>query len=309
MALTITRADLIRMVKDNAVNDRGDALADRLIIRAIENGLKDVNDYHVWNFLEPSRCAVNPIPMYQDLGVTASVNHDSATATLSGNAPSNVTGAFLELNGEPGWYEITGGGGTTTITLERVYRNQGAANLSAVSFKIFYPLVDLPINYRQRRKMYDVLRASYIGHAFAEPLWYVRAWSGHGGQPLSYSTQPKRHDPNIKQVLLYPAPTSVESYEVLYARKAGWFSSAAPATSVWKERSTADTDYIDWPDAELGLLELAILAQLDEAKWGTKYTQRREEAKAADPDDGETRVLGEDVGGSGEWYEEARIET
>jgi len=318
MALTITRADLIRMVKDE-YGDRGEAASLRIIIRAIENGLRELSRRYTWNFQTPGTCAVNPTaPTY--IGsvavLTATVAHGATSVTINaGVAPANCEGAFIEFNGETGWYEIVDGAGTATLTIERAYKNAAAGNLTAVDFKIMYPLVDLPANYRKRLKLYDVLRQNYIAAGVADALWYTRAHSGENdGQPVSYSVRPKRNDANVQQVLLYPAPDAVESYELSYVRHAGWFAGSDPLTAIWKMRSTADTDYIDWPESEFGLLETSILHQLylitkdgAFASYEQAFQNMVDLAIEDNREDSETHEIGDDVGGE-DWFEEVRIE-
>lgn len=313
MALTKQRSNLIRMVKDH-YGDRGEAVADRIILMAIEDGLRHVSKYRVWEFLGQQTCGINPIPSYEPAVATmdATVVHDTTLVTFStaldATQQANVVGSFIEIGGVKGWYEVVALPTTSTLTLARPFRmpnGVAGSTTSNVAFKLFYPFVELPLNFRKRTKLYDVLRSQFLAPGVVDELWAVKAWSGlTSGQPLSYAVKGKDGDPNVTQMLLYPAPTAVQSYELSYVRHAGWWSTNVPATSTWKMRSTSDDDYVDWPESKYAILEMAILAHLyiitkDPAfqPFTALYQEMLDQEAEDDQENGEIKRLGDDASG------------
>lgn len=304
MTLTITRSTLVTLVRNN-YQDRQEAAPERRIIRAIENGLRHLSTRRVWEHLNNGTIALSGTPEYvgSDNSDTATVSHGGTSVTMAQTSPSDVVGAFIEFNGEAGWYEITAGASSTTLTLRDAYRNASAGNLSAVDFKILYPLIDLPADFRKRTRLIDTLRQKTLAPVFPTSLQVLHSLQAGGGQPRSYAVKPKRGDPNVQQLLLYPAPNAVEHYLFEYIRHAGWYSTATPATSTWKMRSTADTDYVDWPESKMDLLEAAIMAALYRetndpglAEFTGLYYQLLEDHEADDHENWDDHQLGDTLG-------------
>lgn len=300
MALTVQRSDLITFLRNNYF-EKLDTITTNRINRNIENGLRRVSRQRDWSFLETTK-KINAIAPYST--GTVSVSHGSASVTGSGTVfPSDSVGAYIEFNGEDGWYEITVRGGDTSLTILDNYSNTGGSNLSGVTYNIVYPLYSLPANFRRKAGLFDPGRRRWLRYADSTALWWVHAGRTGTAQPEAYGFTPLRHDPNISRLLLYPAPSAVENYELVYWRHAGWYSSNTPATSTFKLKATADTDYIDWPDDMLDLLYAAILLELYEEigdpKMGaaaSRYFQLYEAAAADDQENGEIRRIGQSGG-------------
>lgn len=314
MALTRTRLDLLKMVRDN-YKDTGDIGVERRIVRAVENGLRAVSTRKAWEFLADTSFSVVGTPAVTSSVDTAAVGHGGTTVTVTALAPlaSDIVGAFVEFNGEPGWYEITTRTNDSVFEIRDAYQNKSATALSTASYSILYPLVALPANYRKRIKMYDVLRSAYLAPAFASPLWYLTARRAGASQPTSYSVIRKRGDPNISQVLLYPAPSNVERYVLQYVRHAGWWSSATPATSTWSMYATGDTNYVDWPESKMDILEASIMAALYRETTDPKlasfvglYETMIDEQQADDNENWSEGELGDSVYGRG--FDDVRID-
>jgi hypothetical protein len=300
MALTIQRSDLITFLRNNYF-EKLDTVTTNRINRNIENGLRRVSRQRDWSFLE-TLTKINAIAPYST--GTVAINHGSTTVTGTTTVfPADSVGAYIEFNGEDGWYEITVRGGDTSLTILDNYSNIAGSNLSGASYKIVYPLYNLPANFRRKSGIFDPGRRRWLRYADSTSLWWVHAGRAGAGQPEAYGFTPLRHDPNITRLLLYPAPSAIENYEMVYWRHAGWYSTDTPATSTFKLKATADTDYIDWPDDMLDLLYAAILLELYEEigheKQGmamSRYFQLYEQAAADDQENGEIRQLGTSSG-------------
>lgn len=300
MALTVQRSDLIDFLRANYFQKVDSVATDRLK-RNVENGLRRVSRQRDWSFLETTK-KINTIVPYST--GTVSVNHGSASVTGGGTTfPSDIVGAYIEFNGEDGWYEITVRGGDTSLTILDNYSNTGGSNLSGATYKIVYPLYSLPANFRRKAGLFDPGRRRWLRYTDSTTLWWVHAGRAGTGQPEAYGFTPLRHDPNTTRLLLYPAPSAVENYELVYWRHAGWYDTATPATSTFKLKATADTDYIDWPDDMLDLLYAAIVLELYEEIGDQRaghafqrYMTLYEAAAADDQENGQIRQLGQPSG-------------
>ena len=300
MALTVQRSDLIDFLRANYFQKLDTITTDR-IKRNIENGLRRVSRQRDWSFLETTK-KLNATAPYST--GTVSVTHGSTTVTGSGTTfTSSMVGAYIELNGEDGWYEISAYTSGTEITIADAYSNVGGDDLSGVTYVVAYPLIDLPANFRRKAGIFDPGRRCWLRYADSTSLWWVHAGRTGTAQPEAYGFTPTRHDPNITKLLLYPAPNAIENYEMVYWRHAGWYDTAVPATSAFKLKATADTDYIDWPDDMLDLLYAAILLEMYEeighenaGQAQQRYYQLYEQAAADDQENGEVRTLGTSSG-------------
>ena len=297
MTLSVQRSDLITFLRNNYF-EKLDTVTTNRINRNIENGLRRVSRQRDWSFLETTTKINTKAPYSTG---TVAINHGAAAVTGSGTTfPADVVGAYIEFNGEGGWYEITVRGGDTSLTILDNYSNIAGTNLSGATYTIVYPLYDLPSNFRRKAGIFDPGRRRWLRYADSTSLWWVHAGRAGAGQPEAYGFTPLRHDPNITRLLLYPAPNAIENYEMVYWRHAGWYSTATPATSTFKLKADSDDDYIDWPDDMLDLLYAAILLDLYEEigdqRQGPatqRYYQLFEQAAADDHENGEIRRLGQ----------------
>lgn len=295
MTLSLSRENLVLFVRNN-YNDRGEVASERRVLRVIENGLRDLSSRREWEHLVDGRRGFVSTAPYS----TGTVDTISGTGvTLTGSTlPSDIVGAFIQFSGEERLYEITVRVSDTALTLAEAY--VGAAT-SGTTYQIVYPLVELPSDTRKILKVFDVARQNYLSRAEAPALWWLHSRQTAAQQPRAYAIVRKRHDPNVRQILFYPPPgTTVEQYWVTYVRHAGWYSSATPATSIWKMRSTADTDYVDWPEDKQEILEAAIMTALfRETKapelqtYQRMYDELLDMAESDDNDFGEHAELGD----------------
>ena len=303
MSLTVTQSDLVTYLRNNYY-EKLDTVATTRIKRCIENGLRRVSRERNWSFLRTTQ-KLNATVEYNT--GTVSVNHGSTSVTGSGTTfPSDIVGAYIEFNGEDGWYEITARGGDTSLTILDAYSNTGASDLSGVTYTIIYPLISLPANFRQQEALFDPGRRRYLRYAEDTELWWVHAARAGTGQPEAFGFTATRHDPNITKLLLYPAPSSVENYELVYWRHAGWYDTNTPATSTFKLNATATTDYIDWPDDLLDQLYASIDKSLHEetgaesvAGLANSYYELLERAMSDDQESGQIRGLSDGSGAAG----------
>lgn len=298
MALTVTRSDLKTFLRANYF-EKLDTVSIARVERAIEDGLRMVSRAREW----AHQITDYPITTAGPYSTgTVSINSASTAVTGSGTVfPSNVVtaNAFIEFNGENTWYEVTARGGDTALTIRDAYSNTAGTNLSGATYKIVYPLYALPDNFRRHVDLFDVGRQRVMQWSTTPPLWDAHAARAGVATPQVYGTVVKRHDPNTTNMLLYPAPDGIEKFQLVYMRHTGWYDAATPATSVWKMRATADTDYVDWPESKLDILYAAILVKLyeevDQGKVNGAYShfwQLLQQAQEDDADNIKVRTLG-----------------
>lgn len=315
MALTLQRSDLITYARNNGY-EALDQVATRRYQRAVENGLRMASDERAWSWLIGTYPFATVAPY--ETGTLTIPSAGSTTWEFSGatTLPSDIVtkDAFLEVSGERGWYRITERTDDDTLETRDVYRGSEAAG-NAVSYRIVYPLHDLPANFRELSAIYDTKRNDYLRETTVPELWWLHAQTYQASQPRGYAIVPHYHDPNIMQLMLWPPPSStVEAYEAVYVREAGWYSSNTPATSTFKLEATADSDYVDWPDSKRDLLYAAIMVCLYEElnegnklqSWQRSYAQKVAKAKANDKKSKVRRQLS-DGSGYGEPHQQFLI--
>lgn len=255
MTLSVTRADLkeyaIQAVHGGSVDD----VAVARVERGIENGLDYLSTIRRFGF-QQNVCDLVTVAPYSTGTVTIP---STTTVEFSGTAlPSDIVGQFLEFNGEKHWYEITTRTDNDTLVSLYVYNGNTAAGTSSQTYRIVYPLVNLPDNFGKCRALIDVESGNYLTELPYDAMWISHAERAGTGTPESFSIVPKRHDPNQWQLMLYPPPTLEQQYQMAYFRLIGWYDTSTPATSAWKRKATADTDYVDWPDKWMHVLEAAV---------------------------------------------------
>lgn len=298
MALTVTRGTLKTFLRANYF-DKLDTIATARTERCIEDGLRMVGRAREWAH-QISDAPVNAIAPYST--GTVSVSNGSTSVTGSGTVfPSNVVtaNAYIEFNGEKNWYQIEARGGDTALTLKDAYSNRDGTALSGATYTIVYPLYELPANFRRHLSLLDVATNNCLAWADVPTLWEAHSARAGTSAPYAYGVTIKRHDPNTKALLLYPAPASIEKYRLVYVRHSGWYSSATPETSTWAMKASSDAVYVDWPDEKLDILYAAILLKLYEevspervAGAYTHYYQLLAEAQADDAENAQIRTLG-----------------
>lgn len=255
MALTITRTILKSDIRD-WLDQSGDTVAERRLERAIQAGLERVSWVRHWSFLRDTYPVNTKLPYSTG---TVSVNIGSTAVTGSGTTfPSDIVGAFIEFSGQRQQYEITERGGDTSLTIRSAYGNADATNLSGATYKIMYPAMDLPANFRVARALVDVQRNDELPEVQSDDMERLHAYDSGVSSPQCWAVRAKRSDPNISQLWLYPAPDTQELYQMLYIRTAGWYNSATPATATFALEPPAggsgDAYYVDWPQNLKGLL-------------------------------------------------------
>lgn len=297
MAATVQRSDLIAFIRANGF-EKIDGVGVTQFKRAIENGLKEASRYRQWSFLTDN--VLLSVPVEYTTG-TISVGHNSTTVTGSGtNFPNDTVGAFIQFNGENIWYEISVHTSGTELTIAEAYKSTEGTDLSGKSFTITYPIVDLPAKFRTNLRLVDVGRRNsrFLRDVSEQDMTTLSNWGGETGQPYSYAHTIRRNDPNQRSVRLYPAPNVIENYRMLYTRHAGWYSTNVPATAVFKTKATLDTDYVDWPDDMMDVLEASILNELAReisspraGQLGGEFYQKVNRAAGDDEDQGDIKIL------------------
>lgn len=265
MALTRTRSALKDFAREAIHAGANDDVATQRIERGLDNALKALAKRREWSFHRDTYDIIT-IPSFS-ITSTISVGDASTTVSDSGNTiPSNAVGGFFEFNSERHWYEITERASAGSATIRQAYTNESSTNLAAVSAVVLYPLVDLPANFRKEECLFDTANPdnelAYVDYGSA---WLAHAQRAGSGEPEAYGLIPKRNDPNISQIILYPAPDVKKRYTMTYFRQPGWFSTATPATSSWvkdlgaQSAGTYDAYYVDWPDNLMDVLEAAVM--------------------------------------------------
>ncbi len=259
MALSVTRLDLkkfaIRAIHGNESHD----VATERVERGIENALDLLAAERRFEFQQDTYDLVTVAPY-----ATGTLTVPSTTSvTFSGSTlPSDIVGQFLEIGGERHWYEITVRGGDTSCTTRFAYNGDLTDGTASTAYKIVYPLLDLPGNFYKAQALVDVEGGQFLEEVGYSADHLLHAERAGTGTPERYAFVPKRNDPNVWQMMMYPAPAAQKQYQLIYFRYPGWYDTATPATSTWKRKATADTDYVDWPDKLMFVLEAAVLAMV-----------------------------------------------
>jgi hypothetical protein len=158
------------------------------------------------------------------------------------------------------------------------------------SYKIVFPRVNLPANFRRMGGIMEPASGQPLHQAEAKAGWWYQAYQQQTAWPRVWAIEQARNDVNQVQILLYPAPDIVRSYEIFYCRDPGWFDNVDPHLAAWKVEATVDTDYLDWPDRQMDLFYRAALLSLyeesdPEGKLGTAmgaFHQSLQQCKADD---------------------------
>lgn len=315
MALTIQRSDLLKYARNNGY-EALDAVAKRRYYRAIENGLRMVSAERSWEFLTTTKQIITTAPYSTGTVDTAGSSQvgDTSIDIDGATLPSDIVSAhaFIEIDNGPQWYEITERTDDDTL----VIRSPGLMEtVSNKTYQIVYPLYDLPAEFREMRAVYNVTRGGYMHPVEVPEMWWLHANTFGTSQPRGYTLVQARHDPNIMQIMLWPAPGSTrEGLEISYVREAGWYDTAVPATSTFKLEATADTDYLDWPDKMRDLLYAGVMLCLSEelqagdaGAWQRAYYQKLAKYKANDQRDKSLRRLSDGNGGGDPYHHQFKI--
>jgi hypothetical protein len=267
MALLTTRSNLKSYAIAAIHGGAADTVAIARVERGIENALDMLARERCWSFHQDTYDVI-ATAMF-DGGSAAgrasvAIGSTSVTITAGSNLPSDIVGQFIEFQGENHWYEITARGGDTSLTIRQAYSNESGTAITAQPYRIVYALYDLPLSFARLRPegggLFDVSNGDELEQdTFGALHLFQRDYVG-AGVPWVFAIVPKRNDPSVRQLFLYPPPETAKRYQLVYFRKPGWFDTATPATSTWKAKATADTDYVDWPPKENYVLEAAVLA-------------------------------------------------
>lgn len=268
MALTRTRSALKDFAREAIHSGAQDDVATARIERGLDNALKALAKQREWSFHRDHYDIVCSIPVdFTDL-LTATQDstavHDASLGT--GGFVAGQVGAFIRFNSERKMYEIASVTDDDDLTLVENYSNETPGDLALADGQILFPLYDLPANFRKEECLFNTMdpddELAYVDYG---PLWKAHLERTGVGTPDAYSLIPKRNDPNIRQLALFPAPDVKKRYTLAYFRQPGWFSTAVPATSTWvkdlgaQATGTYDAYYVDWPDNLMDVLEAAVL--------------------------------------------------
>lgn len=261
MALTVTRDTLKKFAIRSIHGSNPDDVATERVERGIENALDLLANERRFSFQQDTYDLVTTAP-YETGTCTTPTAGDKTVEFSSATLPTTIVGQFLEFNDERHWYEITERTDSDTAEIRFAYNGNIAAATASTAFKIVYPLIDLPGNFAHVRALFDVEGGNDLVEVPYDAAMGIHADRAGEGMPETFSIVAKRNDPNQWQLLLYPAPSTVRQYQLVYFRLPGWYDTSTPATSTWKRKATADTDYVDWPDKLMYVLEAAVLAMV-----------------------------------------------
>jgi hypothetical protein len=292
MALTLTEALLTTELRQY-IGDDTDTFADRKLHRACITGLARLGRRRAWSFLRDTY-PVNAVPDWND-GVTRTVAVAIGSTSLTfsgGNLPADIVtgGAWIEFNGQRRAYEFTVRGGNTTATIRNAYGNTDATDLTVATFRIFYPTIDLPVNFKSLRKVIDDGRDSELEIIESDLMANEHASYSGVGSPSWCSVRAKRNDPNIMQLWLYPSPDTQETYTILYNRIPGWYDSSTVATATFALEPTTTAYYCDWPlnlkDLLLASCKVSLISEgVKGLHEGAVLSEYNELVRAAEADD------------------------
>jgi hypothetical protein len=268
MALTRTRLDLIKYAVQAVASGGSDNTMITRCQQCAERALEMLSSERFWSFQQDTKDIVCIAPWTGGTttgDATIAIGGTDVTIASANNLPADIVGQVIEFNSERHFYEIIARVSDTHLTLREAYSNETATSLANVPFSIMYAKYDLPANFGRLRPegggLLDVGSGrgelAYVQYGLEKLLQSQRTGAG---LPQAFSIEAKRNDPTVWQLFLYPPPNSTKRYQLVYFRKAGWFDTAVPATSTWKEIATADADYVDWPPRFMYALEAAMCA-------------------------------------------------
>lgn len=268
MALTRTRSALKDFAREAIHAGAQDDVATARIERGIDNALKALAKKREWSFQRDHFDIVCSIPVaFTDvLGVTQgnTAVHDASAGT--GGFVAGQVGAFIRFASERKMYEIASVTDDDDLTLVENYSNETPGDLSLADGEIIFPLYDLPINFRKHECLFNTVDPDdELAKVDYGAMWKAHLERTGTGTPEAFDLIPKRNDPNVSQLALFPAPDVKKRYTLTYFRQPGWFSTAVPATSTWvkdlgsQALGTYDAYYVDWPDNFMDVLEAAIM--------------------------------------------------
>jgi hypothetical protein len=268
MALTRTRSALKDFAREAIHAGAQDDVATARIERGVDNALKALAKRREWSFQRDHFDIVCSIPVTIDDLLTAT---QGSTAVHDANAGTGAfvagqVGGFLRFNSERKMYEIASVTDDDDLTLVENYSNETPGDLALADGVISFPLYDLPVNFRKHECLFNTVDPSNeLAYVDYGAMWQAHLERTGVGTPEAFSLVPKRNDPNVSQLALFPAPDLKKRYTLTYFRQPGWFSTATPATSTWVKDlgaqaiGTYDAYYVDWPDNLMDVLEAAIL--------------------------------------------------
>ncbi len=304
MALEITQANLITELRQY-IGDKPDTFADRRLNRATISGLERLGRRRCWSFHRDTYPVATVVP-YSTGTVSISVGGTSITGAATIFPSDIITGnAWIEFAGQSRAYELTVRTSDTAATIRNAYGDAGGTNnLSGAAYKIFYPSIDMPANFKSLRRVLDDGRLNELSLIDVDSMDFAHASRAGVGSPSCCGLRAKRNDPNIMQLFLYPSPDTQELYTILYNRTPGWYSSATVATANFTLEPVTTAYYVDWPKSLKSLLLASCkLSLVSEGAKGIDYgvaaADYQELLRAAESDDErqpEIEYLGRDSG-------------
>lgn len=303
MALEITQANLITELRQY-IGDDVDSFADRRLNRACISGLERLGRRRCWSFHRDTYPVATVTP-YSTGTVAINIGSTSITGTTTVFPSDIITGsAWIEFAGQSRAYELTVRTSDTAATIRNAYANADAANLSGATYKIFYPSIDMPANFKSLRRVIDDGRLNELDIIDVDSMDFAHASRSGVGAPSCCGLRAKRNDPNIMQLFLYPSPNTQELYTVLYNRTPGWYSTSTVATASFALEPTTPSYYVDWPKNLKSLLlascKLSLIAEgvkgIDLNAADYDYRELLKAAEADDERQPEIEYLGRDSG-------------
>ena len=290
MALALTEA-LLQTDLRQSIGDDADTFSDRRLRRALITGLARLARRRSWSFHRDTY-PVNTITPYSTGTIAVSVGGTVVTGTTT-VFPSNIvsSNAWIEFAGQRRAYEITVRGGDTSLTIRTAYGHADPTNnLSGATYRIFYPSIDLPANFKSLRKVLDDARSSELEIVESDEMGAEHADYAGVGSPYWCSVRAKRNDPNVSQLWMYPPPNTQELYTILYNRIPGWYDSSTVATANFTLEPATTSYFVDWPlmlkDVLLASARLSLVSEgAKSLDYGIVNADYAELVRAAESDD------------------------
>lgn len=264
---TITYADVKQYIRDwnNATSSAEDL---RMQLRIIEDAMDDVLNSYDWPWIKSTRQVTTIGGRRFTLASDLDNGDTTVTATGTPFTSNELVNRWLVADSNQGIPFMVKSNTTSVITLAQQYSGSTiAAGQQCVVYCPSYALPDyfgtlqtftmLGVGLKPRKFTQDEMEA-YRGRPYSQGLaqgWFVGA--------LSVDGLPGYDAPRL---WLFPNPLgpavgadddddTPQVFQLAFRRKWGWFDAT---TNAWKASPTADTDILDFPVNQRGMLRAVI---------------------------------------------------
>jgi hypothetical protein len=304
MAATTTFAKLQQYIRRTAARDGATSFDDDHIKAAIPDGFRKLEARRDWSFLRRTVRIATTAPYATG---TLTSNHGSSdplvnrTLDFAGSTlPTGIEGQFIEINGEQTWYEIESRTNDTSLVLRTKYRGPIGTGTSGLSFKILFPNINLPNDFKSYRKLVPLGGIAEPRYMPPETMLDMHQNFAGAAQPWKW-TEMERTDDTGQMLVFFPPPDAVYQYDLRYNRRIGYLDvSAANAWIDGVQTAPAEDDIVLWDDRQMAVLRAAIVyagyQEFENAQLvgmaADRFERAVEEASANDSRNKELTVFG-----------------